>query len=1776
MALNNQTIFNQQSRQETLRITNSLRPIINQLSNIFEIHPPTQGQQTIYFYKLKREFISFLKKFMWDDQMHDFYTDRPPGYKNFSYRYYELLNMIQKTTFGMYKRISPPPPSSSIINPTYDTDIKVAVTPPSPPSPPSKPSPLQPQPQLLTIQNDYYNDKNYKDASKYFYNGFYNYARRAIIDTDQAEAARAAAAPAAARAAARQLSATDVEAEAAAAAAAAARAAARAAAARAAADNFNVVMIVPPAAAAAAAPHILYPQKTYVIEIETPFYPSYYINGVLDLFRDGSVIVQYLMPSILQPHYNGVKYTFTNTLENKLNQNDETHIRLWMYMKYHFINKAQLRISNRYRSMTPDVTTTSHQDQDPLFMITIDTKNKLFPVDEDDLFSVTKGSYGKYGINGRIDPGNTSNRIPHVDPIMIRDMTNRYFFPSVTVYMTLYNIRNNPNPPIRIFEGCIYMVKWFKSSSDSINSITRIFFVMIITPQPMNEEQINTWIHGRQQYVCDSVAAIGLRNVNISTTANGRTQNASQQQQPVNYGLPILQEPAPAAPQPQQDYPYTCFMDTYQDGLGPSVGDIVKFVNYLNYGILPGNYDASLNIPDAIQADIDFNAKQILNPLRRIAMAMYNTLVAGVNPPVDAQLPTRNSVDIALNAAGGRVIPYPIQVVNIAIPDGYHAKRNFVNAFLLRFKQKGDETRLTDAVELESMFRAQPVTQRVPQNKREELMSVLQTLSYLLRSNTEYLIKELKWIDKAKTLAARAAAARAARAARSSRAARASRASRASRAARGARGVGRAIAAKAIARTRPIALAARTAAPAQASAITKAIAEIQAQAQALAAQAPAPAPALAQALAALAKLLEPAANQHKTKETLEKVTNALQLIFEVETQPPQPPQAQQTPKQPKVVVTTIDTYLEKFLLNANVSYSCGGQTIKTFYFAPENYDGAGIIAAASDAAARAAAGAAAGAAGAAAALSATFALFGSAANSVTNFFSNIITIIGTDIDRTNERKPLKGNPYNLAIKTAADDWSRKISGYNIVRYLPVGQNSLGSEMYGLEKFTKDVRDELAVRCMILSRQLETIQDNLGRRRSPRSQREDTKILIKADAALRIKINKARERFNSYYIQILDGALYLSGGSSDDDEMSGIGRLADDGGGFFSDILSNGAASRSSSAEGSSNGNEMSDIGRFSDDDEISDGEFDVLINSLADELNGLVRESQAELEKQLVYLTPEVLENISQDAYILNCLNFEFGQYERIAGDIDRLGINNQDEARKSIKNGIIYLLTNTLASGFSDDFSDDFSPDIIDFSPDRIDFLPNKIIDIDTIPTDETFGEKLGENLGIIIQTIFNNKYRPIRYNQEEYFNTNFRDTIIEFYLVLAELNYTMSDRPLIFFDAIKETGAEEEKEEGEQVEEKKGEASEKEEEDKGEEDGGEEEEGGEGEEAGEAIAAEEEEEEEAEGEKQKQIDIDLIIIKHWIETITTYRDLSVPEKEIKSIIEQTELDLKNIRKEYKKKLNLSGTEEPGLDELALEESVLEELVYQKIGSIVNAMIDSLNSRATVSGPPATVSGPLAKATDTPATVSGPPATVSGPPATVSRPPATVSGPPATPPRRGIRAFLRNPFRRTAPKEVVITGVSSSDPTSLGRTSTVGGPTATDEMEVGNESGETGGNLVLQGQDDDVIAATVSGPPAHPPRSKEDKPLPPEEEASPLKRVRTSDFQNSRGGSKKNKKRKTRKNINKKRRIRKTTIKKALKKRNNKKTHKNAYKKRNLNKYRRIKKTKKKIQQTD
>ena len=397
-------------------------PVINPLSNIFELNRTTYQLQTIYFYKLKSVFIPFLKKFMWDDQMHDFYNDYrpdPPDYKNFSYRYHDLLNMIQKTTFGMYKLISPSrplPPSFSIINPTYySDDITVDVT--QTPPPPLQLQ-LQPPPQLLTRQNDYYNDKKYKIYSKYFYNGFYNQRRRAIIGTDQIEQAAdiantaaameeassgesttqsallarqraiallAAPAPAAAPAAAAAAAAPAP----AAAAAAAAPAAAQAAAAL---DNFNVVMIVPPLPAPPAPPYVLYPQKTYVIEIEIPIYPLYYIDYILDIFTNACsasavathtdpimcLLARDLMPSILEPHYNGVKYTFNGAMETE----NIVNIRLWMYMKHHFINNAQPTISNCYRSMTsPHYPNNQPQDQKPLFMITMDTTNSSFPVD---------------------------------------------------------------------------------------------------------------------------------------------------------------------------------------------------------------------------------------------------------------------------------------------------------------------------------------------------------------------------------------------------------------------------------------------------------------------------------------------------------------------------------------------------------------------------------------------------------------------------------------------------------------------------------------------------------------------------------------------------------------------------------------------------------------------------------------------------------------------------------------------------------------------------------------------------------------------------------------------------------------------------------------------------------------------------------------------------------------------------------------------------------------------------------------------------------------------------------------------------------------------------------------------------------------------------------------------------------------------------------------------------------------------------------------------------
>ena len=95
MMANNQTIVNKSGTQQTLSIPvlPQNQPVINPLSNIFETYTyNNQGEQTIYFYKLKSVFIPFLKKFMWDDQMHDFYNDNRPDhpYKNFSYRYHEL------------------------------------------------------------------------------------------------------------------------------------------------------------------------------------------------------------------------------------------------------------------------------------------------------------------------------------------------------------------------------------------------------------------------------------------------------------------------------------------------------------------------------------------------------------------------------------------------------------------------------------------------------------------------------------------------------------------------------------------------------------------------------------------------------------------------------------------------------------------------------------------------------------------------------------------------------------------------------------------------------------------------------------------------------------------------------------------------------------------------------------------------------------------------------------------------------------------------------------------------------------------------------------------------------------------------------------------------------------------------------------------------------------------------------------------------------------------------------------------------------------------------------------------------------------------------------------------------------------------------------------------------------------------------------------------------------------------------------------------------------
>ena len=74
-------------------------PSNNVLMNMFEVHASVNDSR---FYILKKSFIPFLMKFMWDDNMHDWYSER--GGRS-PFRTTGVMNQLQNMSFGMYSSV---------------------------------------------------------------------------------------------------------------------------------------------------------------------------------------------------------------------------------------------------------------------------------------------------------------------------------------------------------------------------------------------------------------------------------------------------------------------------------------------------------------------------------------------------------------------------------------------------------------------------------------------------------------------------------------------------------------------------------------------------------------------------------------------------------------------------------------------------------------------------------------------------------------------------------------------------------------------------------------------------------------------------------------------------------------------------------------------------------------------------------------------------------------------------------------------------------------------------------------------------------------------------------------------------------------------------------------------------------------------------------------------------------------------------------------------------------------------------------------------------------------------------------------------------------------------------------------------------------------------------------------------------------------------------------------------------------------------------------------
>jgi hypothetical protein len=254
-----------------------------------------------------------------------------------------------------------------------------------------------------------------------------------------------------------------------------------------------------------------------------------------------------------------------------------------------------------------------------------------------------------------------------------------YYFPDVSIYMTLFDDQ-------RVLYGCIYMVKWFKSvGMNNIDTVTRIFFITLIK----NNQQLTDiqWLYANQDIAFQQAMTIGLNQVNPSTPGQ-QTQNAS-------YGGINF----------DHDYPNivndVCFMDTLPPTIGPEVTEYKTFCNSAQIEYQNHNNPAGQNYLALNNIRIGTNYYIILNQLRRCARAIYNHL-----------LPQN-------------------------LPAGY-TPREFIIAFLLRYKQKGDESHATDAIQLESTIQNPSIKSIVCTNDQylEKLLLNLNQ-SYVISSTSQ-------------------------------------------------------------------------------------------------------------------------------------------------------------------------------------------------------------------------------------------------------------------------------------------------------------------------------------------------------------------------------------------------------------------------------------------------------------------------------------------------------------------------------------------------------------------------------------------------------------------------------------------------------------------------------------------------------------------------------------------------------------------------------------------------------------------------------------------------------------------------------------------------------------------------------------------------------------------------------------------------------------------------------------------------------------------------------